>query len=315
MIFITGNDHILYYRNPIAFSGNKKRSLLMDRLDDNKIHKNELDAYSPFVNIKAKADGNKIAFGELVSITYGSSYVGSSTGNTKKDFYVYEWYIRDTGEIFYIGKGRGDRYKEYHKNAYEAEKIRKLFDTECRFVGKSLTEDEALELETREMARILNETDDILTNRIIPMFAARESGYSKSRRMPKLCFETAPVYYATEIEEHYYNTRWQPFDTVEIAHLSSPVILCESYQLDIVETVYGGNYEIYYNKVIALLKKHGSRIMKTKYAKNVSAWIYSFDDSVINHELSEKAAVEKIGHLVPSYHLIDVWKALDELYR
>lgn len=26
-------------------------------------------------------------------------------------FYVYEWYIVDTGEIIYVGKGKGNRYK------------------------------------------------------------------------------------------------------------------------------------------------------------------------------------------------------------
>lgn len=34
------------------------------------------------------------------------------------DYYVYEWFIKETGEVFYVGKGRGNRYKEYHKYAY-----------------------------------------------------------------------------------------------------------------------------------------------------------------------------------------------------
>lgn len=31
------------------------------------------------------------------------------------NFYVYKWFIKETGEIFYIGKGRKDRYKQIRK--------------------------------------------------------------------------------------------------------------------------------------------------------------------------------------------------------
>lgn len=30
----------------------------------------------------------------------------------RNDFYVYAWYDIDTNEVFYIGKGCGDRYKK-----------------------------------------------------------------------------------------------------------------------------------------------------------------------------------------------------------
>src|SRR5690625_6184254 len=65
-----------------------------------------------------------------------SSDVGVLTGNTSTDFYVYEWFIKDTGEIFYVGMGRNDRYKDFHGRAYEAEKIREMFDTDIRFVDR-----------------------------------------------------------------------------------------------------------------------------------------------------------------------------------
>ena len=31
--------------------------------------------------------------------------------DTEKRYYVYAWYIKDTNEVFYIGKGTGNRYK------------------------------------------------------------------------------------------------------------------------------------------------------------------------------------------------------------
>lgn len=63
------------------------------------------------------------------------------------DFYVYEWYNVDTGEIFYVGKGRKDRYKntknrnEYFKNYYNKYKC------ESRKVKENLTEEESFNLE------------------------------------------------------------------------------------------------------------------------------------------------------------------------
>lgn len=264
--------------------------------------------------IDIKADGNSINVGDVASITFISDCAGSYTESNKNDFYVYEWFIVDTGEIFYVGKGRGDRFKEYHTSANEAEKIRGLFNTDSRFVGENLTEDAALELETKEMTRILNETSDILTNRITPIFAKRGNGHSKAPSTPKLQFETYTVFYASELEEHYYGITWQPFDTVVIDNLKSPVILDKQISNDEIEIIYGGDYKKYYDEVVMLLNKHGSKILKSKYAKSVSSWIYPFEDYVLNHEMAEKNAIEQIGHDVPSYHLIDVWKALVSLY-
>ena len=32
-----------------------------------------------------------------------------------KKYYVYKWFIESTGEVFYIGKGSGNRYKDIYK--------------------------------------------------------------------------------------------------------------------------------------------------------------------------------------------------------
>ncbi|WP_019413607.1 GIY-YIG nuclease family protein [Paenisporosarcina sp. TG20] len=130
------------------------------------------------VEINISAEGNK------VSIT--SLPVGVSTGSIGNNFYVYEWFINESGEIFYVGKGRGNRYKEFHQRAYEAEKIRKTYDTDTRFVATGLTEDQAIGLESEEMTRILNETNDRLTNRIIPLLTKRDNGYDRSLSTPEI---------------------------------------------------------------------------------------------------------------------------------
>lgn len=250
----------------------------------------------------------------LVSITIESGIVGTSTGSTHRDFYVYEWFVKDTGEIFYVGKGRGDRYKEYHDRAYEAEKIRKLYDTDVRFIGTDLTEDEALELESKEMTRILNETNDRLTNRLIPLLTKRDNGYGRSPSTPTYKFETAPILYTSEIDEHYFKIKGRPFDKVDYKNLSCVVLIEKRISREELEIIYGGNYANYRKEVIALLEANGNRILKSRYAKSVSAWIYSGDDYVINNSLDEEKAMERIGREIPSYHLIDVWKLLKNGY-
>ena len=264
--------------------------------------------------IQVEASGNTIKIGDKGSITFGSPFVGTATGSNATDFYVYEWYIKETGEVFYVGKGRGDRYKEHHDRAYDAEKIREHYDTDVRFVATNLSEEQALEIETQEMVRLLNETDYCLANRVTPYFTKRDSGYSKSSNTPAYQFETAPTLYAYELDEHYFDIKGRAFDTVEYANLARPAFVNKSSSADELEIVYGGNYKKYYDEVVALLEANGNKIVKSRFAKSVTAWIYTSDDIVTNNDLDEKKAEECIGHRVPSYHLIDVWKLLKSDY-
>lgn len=244
-------------------------------------------------------------------ITFSSDSVGVTTGSTATDFYVYEWFIKETGEVFYVGKGRGNRYKAHHERAYEAEKIREMYDTDVRFVKKGLTEEEAVELESQEMIRILNETNDRLTNRIIPFFTKRGNGYDRSSNTPSFQFETAPTLYVNEIEEHYYNLKPQSFDEVNLENLKAPVFM--NWNIDEqVNTIYGGNVEKYLGETKNLLSKNGSKVLKSQYAKSTTAWIYIGDESLTKYNSVQKLALDRIGRKIPTYHLIDVWKFLKD---
>lgn len=256
-------------------------------------------------------DGNSLIAPGFGKITIGSATVGTKSGGTKTDYYVYEWYVKETGEIFYVGKGRGDRYKEYHERAYEAERIRKEYKTEVRFVAQGLSEEQALEIETNEMCRVLNETNDRLTNRIIPFFTKRDNGYGRSPSTPPFQFEKAPILYASEIEEHYFGVEGRPFDQIQREYLIKPSFVEKSISREELETVYGGQYEKYRTEVNNMLNAIGSSIVRTRFAKSVTAWIYCSDDYVTNNDIDEESAIERIGHRVPSYHLIDVWKFLN----
>ena len=246
-------------------------------------------------------------------LSISSSPVGTLTGSKNKDFYVYEWFIKGTGEVFYVGKGRGNRYKEFHERAYAAEKIKEMYETGSQFVATDLTESEAIEFESQVMLRILNETNDRLTNRITPLLARRGNGYGKSPNTPDLEFEKAPVLYATEIDEHYFGKSYRDFDKVNEGNLKSVMFIERSIRNE-VDTIYAGNTGKYIDEARHLLNLHGSRILKTQFSKSVTAWIYIGDDDIYNYEIDQEKAVERIGRNIPTYHLIDVWKFLKSKY-
>jgi len=67
-----------------------------------------------------------------------------NTLSPEKIYYVYEWFIKDTDEIFYVGKGKGNRIKIKQRkgNPYFA-KVRRYFETDVRIVKDGLSEYDA----------------------------------------------------------------------------------------------------------------------------------------------------------------------------
>ena len=65
----------------------------------------------------------------------------------RNNFYVYEWFNMNTNEVFYVGKGTKNRYKNsQQRNAYFKNYYNK-YKCDVRIVKSSLTEDEAFEME------------------------------------------------------------------------------------------------------------------------------------------------------------------------
>gem|GEM_PF-5856703 len=67
----------------------------------------------------------------------------------ENDFYVYEWYNIDNGEVFYVGKGRKNRYKSVHqRNKYFKNYLNKN-NCSVRKIKEKISQDEAFELEIK----------------------------------------------------------------------------------------------------------------------------------------------------------------------
>lgn len=231
--------------------------------------------------------------------------IGTLTGSKHKDFYVYVWFIKDTLEVFYVGKGRGDRYKTFHERAYEAEKVRNSYETDTHFVQTDLTEEQALILESKVMAYILNETNDRLTNRIIPLGTKRGNGYGPSPTTPKLELEKTPCLYVCEIDEHFFGKECRAFDKVRGENLKAVFFITSNMRSEI-EVIYAGNGEKYYSEVTDLLNANGCKVLRSQFAKSVTAWVYIGDDDVHNYEINQKKAKSRLGREIPVYHLLDV---------
>lgn len=66
-----------------------------------------------------------------------------------KIFYVYEWFNVDTDEVFYVGKGKGVRYKTIKgRNSYFSNYYGK-YSCDVRKIKEKLSEDEAYDLEEK----------------------------------------------------------------------------------------------------------------------------------------------------------------------
>lgn len=61
-------------------------------------------------------------------------------------FYVYEWYIKDTNEIIYVGKGHKNRYKVRKHNRFFNDMI-KRYECESRIIKTFEKEEDAFEYE------------------------------------------------------------------------------------------------------------------------------------------------------------------------
>lgn len=83
--------------------------------------------------------------------------------DTERRYYVYLWKIKDTGEVFYVGKGTGRRYLTRKRENSFFMKMLNSHDCEAVIYKDNLTEKEAFELE-KETIAYYRQTDCRLTN-------------------------------------------------------------------------------------------------------------------------------------------------------
>lgn len=69
------------------------------------------------------------------------------------EYYVYEWYIKETGEVIYVGKGTRNRYKVRKHNKFFTEML-KRFECDSRIIKSFDTEQDAFSYEYKRIEEL-----------------------------------------------------------------------------------------------------------------------------------------------------------------
>lgn len=221
--------------------------------------------------------------------------------NQKRNYYVYEWFIKETGQVIYLGKGTGSRYKNTNRNDY-FNRLFEKFECDVRLVKEGLTEYEALVLE--EELFIQREKDGhVLTNIVVP------NGVGPYADLEPYEYMKTPAIRHSRIDEAYYGIKGLNFDPVVGEKLKKVHIPNKSYyglggmyietedefidQLRVEVTV-----KPLLDEVVSFIEENGGKVMKSP-AKSVQSLICYGEVTYDNY-----SAYKEKGYEV--YHLIDV---------
>lgn len=220
------------------------------------------------------------------------------TLNNETRYYVYEWFIKETNQVFYVGKGTGKRYKEEKNGLFSI--VRNAFETDVRFVKENLNEYEALTLE-EEIIQNRTKEGHILTNIITPGVAG-----ALALSEPYEYFKT-PSIWVTKVHKYYFNVPDYQFDDINFNNLLYTHFYTQSE---------GGLQELYCRDTNASLKKLETTLKKFKL--EISNYIESNGGKVYKSKAKNAKSlifIDTIDHIsylrhkdngYDIYHLIDV---------
>lgn len=81
-----------------------------------------------------------------------------------RKYYVYEWFIKDTKEVFYVGKGCRERWRTKKRENKFFMNMLRTHECDVRKVKENLTEQEAFDLEIKLISYYRENTNFRLTN-------------------------------------------------------------------------------------------------------------------------------------------------------
>ena len=135
-------------------------------------------------------------------------------------FYIYEWFIVETSEVFYVGKGSGDRVKSLKSRSNLFIKIRNSFNCAYRLVYEGLDEEKAFELEAHQMLvrtlegnHLVNKIDEYfdyyfedLDDKLIEYCEAESAKYDEEDKQTQRIKtrDFVPFVMVEKLEAHYF---------------------------------------------------------------------------------------------------------------
>lgn len=95
------------------------------------------------------------------------------------DYYVYEWYNVDTGEVFYVGEGKKDRWKSQKSRNKRFKEYYKLHHCDVRKIKENMSEEDAYTLEKQTIFKY-RKTSSVLCNvdeggRALPVLKGKDN--------------------------------------------------------------------------------------------------------------------------------------------
>ncbi|MFP3728829.1 hypothetical protein U8V72_26945 [Priestia filamentosa] len=222
----------------------------------------------------------------------------------ERKYYVYEWFIKEDGRVFYIGKGKGTRYKG-KKNPLFLD-ICEAFECDYRFVKENLTEYEALVLE-EELFKQREDERHVLANIQTPnatgalTIEGKEEGYL-----------ITPKILPNRIEAAYFGAESQIYDVVteeglNFVHVPKRTThglgLLYANDPNLPQQEYEKVVNDYINQVEEHVKNKGGKWFKSK-AKSTKT-IITYQSLTLRNFQDMKSQ----GYTI--YHLVDVIKFLN----
>ena len=133
--------------------------------------------------------------------------------NEERRYYVYEWYIVETNEVFYIGKGTGRRCYSTNRNKMFKD-FYSTHNCNVRKVRENLTEAEAFMLEHFLIVYYIEETDYRITNQNTGG-SARTSYFQMTEDRRKMYEKMRGVSINVGKDNGMYGRNWTEFKTEE----------------------------------------------------------------------------------------------------
>ena len=212
------------------------------------------------------------------------------------DYYVYEWFTKSSGKVFYVGKGTGRRFRHIltdmgRDRGAEYKELQDAFGIDYRFVVEGLT---SLEAELYELCLILQRTDAgevLLQSANNPQVDAY---FESLDRKKSLCIsrQFEPEILVSEYRKRYFNVLPPSYDPVD------PKRLNVTFRAKFSESTEATQHEMAH--IRGLISNAGGKVFST-IAKKTTA-IIEFD--MIDYETFLK--LKSSGLLV--YHAFDVVK-------
>lgn len=223
----------------------------------------------------------------------------------ERKYYVYEWFIKDTDEVFYVGKGTGRRYLQ-DKNT-EFLKVKNAYDCDVRIINDQLNEYDALQLEENLILQRYDE-GNVLTNVQIP------NGHGVYNNSQILKYMRTPKIHVNRVDEHDLKIVEPNYDEINLANLLKTYILPKSSY---------GTGRLYFNdgrnlvpqeeceQVIESLKEKVKQFIKDNVGKVYKSKAKSIK-SIIDYTVTpyENYSIYKQNDY-DVYHMIDVLKYID----